>query len=66
MAIADSLNNWAALGRYMEDGDLAIDCSAVERSLRGFLGGQKNRLFFGSDRGGETTAVLRSLIVCCQ
>jgi transposase len=34
-AIAYTLSNWAALCRYCEDGDLAIDNNASERSLRG-------------------------------
>lgn len=66
MAIHYALGNWAALCRYVEDGDLAIDNNAAERSLRGVVVGRQNWLFFGSDGGGETAAVLRSLIASCQ
>ena len=65
-AIAYALNNWAALVRYIEDGDLEIDNNAAERSLRGVAVGRKNWLFFGSDTGGRTAAILTSLIVTCK
>jgi hypothetical protein len=64
-AIHYTLSNWAALCRYVEDGDLAIDNNAAERSLRGVVVGRQNWLFFGSDGGGQTAAVLRSLIAHC-
>lgn len=65
-AINYTLGNWVALCRYIEDGDLAIDNNAAERSLRGVVVGRQNWLFFGSDGGGETAAVLRSFMVSCQ
>ena len=65
-AIAYALHNWAALVRYPEDGDLAIDNNAAERSLRGVAVGRKNWLFFGSDTGGRTAAILTSLIITCK
>ena len=61
-AIAYALSNWNALIRYTEDGDLAIDNNGAERSLRGVAVGHKNWLFFGSDNGGRTAAVLTSFI----
>jgi len=61
-AIAYTLSNWKALIRYCEDGDLEIDNNGAERSLRGVAVGRKNWLFFGSDNGGRTAAVLTSLI----
>jgi len=41
---------------------LEIDDDAAERSLRAVGLGRKNYLFAGSDRGGESAAVLYSLI----
>jgi transposase len=52
-AIHYALSNWAALGRYVEDGDLAIDNNSAERTMRGIAIGRKNWLFFGSDTGDE-------------
>ena len=65
-AIAYALGNWAALVRYTEDGDLEIDNNAAERSLRGVAVGRNNWLFFGSDTGGRTAAILTSLVTTCQ
>jgi transposase len=65
-AIGYALGNWAALVRYTEDGALEIDNNAAERSLRGVAVGRKNWLFFGSDTGGRTAAILTSVITTCQ
>jgi transposase len=54
------------LTRYVTDGDLAIDNNAAERALRGVAVGRKNWLFWGSDRGGTTAAVLTSLTITCR
>ena len=60
------LSNWEALMRYSEDGDLEIDNNGAERSLRGIAVGRKNWLFFGSDNGGQTAAILTSFIATCK
>jgi len=65
-AMAYTLSNWDALVRYCADGDLAIDNNGAERSLRGIVVGRKNWMFYGSDRGGHTAAVLTSLIATCK
>jgi len=65
-AMAYTLSNWEALVRYCEDGDLEIDNNGAERSLRGVAVGRKNWMFFGSDNGGRTAAVLNSLIASCK
>jgi transposase len=64
--IAYTLNNWTALIRYCEDGELEIDNNGAERSLRGIAVGRKNWMFFRSDRGGRTAAVLTSFITTCK
>jgi hypothetical protein len=55
------LNNWEALIRYTEDGDLSIDNNAAEQQMRPIALGRKNWLFFGSDKGGRTAAILFSV-----
>jgi len=65
-AIGYCLSNWEALKRYTQDGDLAIDNNAAERALRGIAVGRKNWLFFGSDNGGRTAAVLFSLVASAK
>jgi hypothetical protein len=39
-AMAYSLNQWAALNTYLEDGDLAIDNNPAERAVRGIALGR--------------------------
>jgi transposase len=65
-AVRYTLKNWAALTRYSEDGNLEIDNNRVERTIRGVAVGRGNWMFFGSDTGGKTAAVLRSFVACCQ
>jgi transposase len=65
-AVRYTLKNWTALTRYCEDGDLEIDNNATERAIRSVAVGRNNWLFFGSDHGGNTAAVLRSLVASCQ
>jgi transposase len=65
-AISYALNQWAALERYLEDGRLAIDNNATERTLRGVAVGRKNWLFAGSEAGGRRAAVLYSIVESCR
>jgi transposase len=65
-AIHYCLSNWPAFLRYADDGDLDIDNNASERDLRPVVLGRVNYLFFGSDNGGHTAAVLYSLIASAK
>jgi transposase len=65
-AISYVLSNWDALLRYSEDGDLEIDNNGPERSVRGIAVGRKNWLFFRSDNGGRTAAILTSFVATCK
>jgi transposase len=65
-AVRYTLKNWMALTRYCEDGDIEIDNNATERAIRGVAVGRNNWMFFGSDEGGKTAAVLRSFVASCQ
>ena len=65
-AIGYALNHWGALNVYLSDGRLNIDNNASERSLRGVAVGRRNWMFFGSDRGGKTAAVLLSIVETCR
>jgi transposase len=65
-AVRYTLKNWTALNRYCEDGDLSIDNNTTERAIRGVAVGRNNWIFFGSDQGGKTAAVLRSFVASCQ
>jgi len=65
-AIGYALNNWEALMRYVDDGDLAIDNNVAERAIRPLAIGRKNYLFFGSDGGGRTAATLYSMVASAK
>lgn len=65
-AVTYVLKNWAALTRYLKDGDLSIDNNHTERSLRGIAVGRNNWVFLGSDRGGKTMSVLKSFVASCE
>jgi transposase len=66
LAIAYALRHWGALSRFTEHGFLAIDNNAAERALRAVAIGRKNWLFAGSDAGGNTAAVLYSMVATCK
>ncbi|MGF6609357.1 hypothetical protein OKW45_004279 [Paraburkholderia sp. WSM4175] len=61
-AIRYALGNWPALVRYCEDGRIEIDNNTAERSIRPLVLGRRNYLFAGSDGGGQSAAVIYSLI----
>ena len=65
-AINYALNQWEALLLYASDARLEIDNNSSERTLRPCAIGRKNRLFFGSDRGGETAAILMSILASAK
>jgi hypothetical protein len=65
-AIQYALNHWAALERPLDQGFLELDNGACERAFKPVALGRKNWLFAGSDRGGETAAVLMSLCTTCK
>lgn len=61
-AIDYSLNRWAALTRYIDDGELPIDSNWVENRIRPIAIGRQNRLFAGSLRAGKRAAAVMSSI----
>ena len=61
-ALRYTQNQWRALNRYVEDGDLAIDNNVSERTVKIAALGRKNWMFIASPRGGRRAAVLLSLV----
>ena len=61
-AVTYALNQWDAFVRYCDQGWLLIDNTRSERALRPIAVGRNNWLFFGSDNGGRTGAILYSLV----
>jgi len=61
-AIDYSLKRWAALTRYIDDGDLPISNNWVENHIRPIALGRANWLFAGSLRAGRRAAAVMSLV----
>lgn len=61
-AIRYSLNHWAGLTLFLDDGRIEVDNNTVERTMRPIALGRKNSLFAGNDGGAETWAILASLL----
>ena len=61
-AIDYALNHWSGLTRFLDDGRLEPDTNVVERQIRSIAIGRKNSLFSGDEGGGETWAILSSLV----
>lgn len=62
LAIGYSLSNWTALTRFVDDGRMEAHNNAAERALRGVAIGRNNYLHLGSDAGGNSAAVIYTLI----
>lgn len=65
-AIKYALNQWSALERFLEHGEVEIDNNLVENSIRPTAIGKKNWLFFGSEEAGTRNAVIYTLIQNCR
>ncbi len=65
-ALGYSLNQEAALRRFLDDGRLAIDNNASERALRTIATGRKAWLFVGSDDAAQSAGAFFSLIASCK
>jgi len=61
-----TVNQWDALVRYTEDGDLSIDNNISERTVKIPAIGRKNWLFVASETGGHRAAILFSLVASCK
>ena len=65
-AIRYALNQWPALERFLEHGEVEIDNNLVENAIRPTAIGKKNWLFFGSEEAGRRNAVIYTLIQNCR
>jgi hypothetical protein len=59
-------NQWTALGKFLEDGQVPIHNNESERQLRSLVVGRANWLFVGSDDTAEWTCTFVSLVASCQ
>ena len=61
-AIDYSLRRWDALGRFLHNGDVAIDNNHIENLMRPWAMGRKAWLFAGSELAGQRAAMVMSLV----
>jgi transposase len=59
-------NQWRALVRYLENGEIDIDNSGAERALRPVAVGRLNWMFAGNEEGGRRAAILYSFVHSCK
>ncbi|MEB3422104.1 IS66 family transposase [Salipiger marinus] len=65
-AAAYTLKHWQGLTLFLQDGQVEVDSNIVERAIKPVCLTRKNALFVGSARGGESWAVLASLVNTCK
>jgi transposase len=65
-AITYAVNQWDALIVFCEDPRIGLDNNISERALRIIALGRKNWLFVGEDGGGESMAVLQTIVATCK
>ena len=61
-AINYTLTHWSGLIMFLDDGRLEPDTNTVERNIRPIGIGRRNSLFCGDAGGGETWAIISSLL----
>lgn len=65
-AIRYALNQWPALVRIIEHGEVEWTNNLVENKIRPTALGKKNWMFFGSEEAGQRNAVIYTLIANCR
>lgn len=65
-AIGYAINQWQALGRFVEDARIPLDNNLSERMLRQIGIGRKNWMFVGDEQKGESLMVIYSLVKSCE
>ena len=65
-AIAYTLNLWAKLKEYVNDGKYEIDNNLIENAIRPLALGRKNYLFAGSHKAAQRAAMMYSFFATCK
>lgn len=65
-AIGYAINQWESLEVFVDDAAIPLDNNVSERALRIIALGRKNWLFVGEDGGGESMAVLQTIVATCK
>ncbi len=65
-AIRYALNQWPALVRIIDHGEVEWTNNLIENKIRPTAIGKKNWMFFGSEEAGQRNAVIYTLIANCR
>lgn len=65
-AISYLLNQWPALIRIVDHGEVEWTNNLVENAIRPTAIGKKNFLFFGAEEAGQRNAIIYTLIANCR
>ena len=57
-----TIGHWDGLTAFIADGRIEVDTNTVERTMRSIGLGRKNSLYAGSADGGQSWAILSSLV----
>ena len=60
------LNQWPALVRILDHGEVELTNNLIENKIRPTAIGKKNFLFFGAEEAGQRNAVVYTLIANCR
>jgi hypothetical protein len=60
-AVTYGHNQWGKLLRFLEDGRIEIR-NNLERSIKAFVIGRKNWLFYNTPKGARTSAIIYSMV----
>lgn len=61
-----TLNNWALLSAFLDDGEIEIDNNLVENQIRPLVLGRKNWMFAGSHDGAKRASTAYTLIATAK
>lgn len=65
-AINYTLERWNSLTLFVEDGRIDLDTNPVERQFKPIILLRKGVLFIGSEEGGDTWAMMSSVVETCK
>lgn len=61
-AVTYSINQWAHLSVFLQDGRLELSNNRAERSIKPFVIGRKNWMFSATPRGAKASSIIYSII----
>ena len=65
-AVRYAVNEWAAICRYVNNGQAKIDNNTAERMMKLVCLSRKNYLFCGSEQAAKNTSLIYSIIENCK